>query len=289
MPVRSIVCLHNGYDYEVSALKTAVSLAQHFSAHLRVLHASYVAQPTASYFGEAAVLGAGWQDVIEQQVKADLERARESATKVCAEAGLALSEIPSADLPRAEFVPMQKYAPRTLTQTLSVADLTIVGVPKGASIVDDSVASVALFSTYRPLLVVRAQDSGAPIAGSTCAFAWSGTPEATRALTGAVGILAAASEVRLVTANGNPDAPPSEDQQLALDYLAAHGITARLDVLPHQQGVSAGEAVLTHARSVGCRAIVMGAYGHSVFRETLLGGFSEYMLEEAELPLVLCH
>ena len=95
--------------------------------------------------------------------------------------------------------------------------------------------------------------------------------------------------MRRITADGVPTAPPNADQRLALDYLGAHGVNARLDVLPRQPGVSPPKAVLAHAKAVGCNAIAMGAYGHSVFRETLLGGFSEHMLSEADMPLFMCH
>jgi len=47
--------------------------------------------------------------------------------------------------------------------------------------------------------------------------------------------------------------------------------------------------VLRQAREYRADYIVMGAYGHSVFRELLIGGFTAYMLEEAEMPLVLAH
>ena len=35
--------------------------------------------------------------------------------------------------------------------------------------------------------------------------------------------------------------------------------------------------------------IVMGAYGHSRFREAILGGATRYMLEQAEIPVLMAH
>ena len=35
--------------------------------------------------------------------------------------------------------------------------------------------------------------------------------------------------------------------------------------------------------------LVMGAYGHSRFREAILGGATRNMLEQAEVPVFLAH
>jgi nucleotide-binding universal stress UspA family protein len=35
--------------------------------------------------------------------------------------------------------------------------------------------------------------------------------------------------------------------------------------------------------------IVMGAYGHSRFREAILGGATRHMLETAEVPIFMAH
>ena len=51
-----------------------------------------------------------------------------------------------------------------------------------------------------------------------------------------------------------------------------------------------GEVVeLVHLRDVDAEMLVMGAYGHSRFREAILGGATRYMLESAEVPIFLAH
>jgi nucleotide-binding universal stress UspA family protein len=35
--------------------------------------------------------------------------------------------------------------------------------------------------------------------------------------------------------------------------------------------------------------LVMGAYGHSRFREAILGGATRNMLEKAEVPVLMAH
>jgi nucleotide-binding universal stress UspA family protein len=43
------------------------------------------------------------------------------------------------------------------------------------------------------------------------------------------------------------------------------------------------------ARAEGADLLVMGAYGHSRFRETVLGGFTHSVLYDASLPVIMLH
>ncbi len=43
------------------------------------------------------------------------------------------------------------------------------------------------------------------------------------------------------------------------------------------------------AEDIGADMVVMGAYGHSRFREAILGGATRNMLEQAELPVFMAH
>ena len=42
-------------------------------------------------------------------------------------------------------------------------------------------------------------------------------------------------------------------------------------------------------RSFSGQLLVMGAYGHSRFRELVLGGATKYVLEHAQLPVLFMH
>jgi nucleotide-binding universal stress UspA family protein len=39
----------------------------------------------------------------------------------------------------------------------------------------------------------------------------------------------------------------------------------------------------------GCDLMVMGAYGHSRFREAILGGATRDLLEKSTVPLLMAH
>lgn len=288
MTIRSITAIHNGFDFEASSLATAVALAKAHNALLRVVHASYSPATAVGYVGEAAAMGTALTEVIEQQRRADRERAHDSAQKICSEGGLPLGELASKDHPRAEFLTLESVTHGRLRLELTMTDLIVAGADKGSSAwLDDTVANTGVFLTGRPLLVVRPREDGsaAPLAGGTACVAWRDVPEAMHAILGATALLAAADKVHVISAGGGQG---GDDEGLVLSYLRAHGVAAEMDVLP-RDGTNAAKAVLHRARELNCSVLVMGAYGHSMFREALFGGFSETMLTEAEFALLLSH
>ncbi|MBJ3778014.1 universal stress protein [Acuticoccus mangrovi] len=290
MVARSILAVFNGYDHELSGLNTAIALAKASGGHVRVLHVNSIAQSYAGIFGEASVAGMGWEEEIERQNEARLANARKMTEAVAEREGLTL-DATATEGPSLFFVSLRNAYNRTLLRELSLVDLIVTSSEKGVGdILSQSVTDLALFSSRRPVLVVRPSDNDAPatVTGAPAVVAWNDSPEAMHALVNAAPLLGEASRVHLVTTEKGSGTEVPEDQKLALAYLAAHGIEAMLHVVD-TDGRQAGEAVLAKASELSAGYVVMGAYGHSVLRESLVGGFSEYMLGESDLPLLLSH
>ena len=53
--------------------------------------------------------------------------------------------------------------------------------------------------------------------------------------------------------------------------------------------VSVADAVLSRAAQIGADLIVMGAYGHSRFHESVFGGATRDVLQQASLPVFMAH
>ncbi|MCI5040310.1 MAG: universal stress protein, partial [Donghicola eburneus] len=49
------------------------------------------------------------------------------------------------------------------------------------------------------------------------------------------------------------------------------------------------DVLARHAEDSGADLVVMGGYGHSRFREAILGGATRGILENAKLPVFLSH
>jgi nucleotide-binding universal stress UspA family protein len=140
----------------------------------------------------------------------------------------------------------------------------------------------------RPVLVVPASYEGEPIPG-IAVVGWDGGTQALRAITAALPLLAHTSAVKLVVVN--PDAlsdahgeQPGADMAL---WLARHG--ARVEVVVERTKATVGDTLCALARGCGAGLLVSGAFGHSRYREWMLGGTTRELLERAPVPLLLAH
>jgi nucleotide-binding universal stress UspA family protein len=140
----------------------------------------------------------------------------------------------------------------------------------------------------RPVLVIPETYREQPIPG-TVVVGWDGSMPAIRAITAALPLLARADSVKLALIN--PDEltdlhgeQPGADMAL---YLARHG--AKVDVVLERTRSTAADAMITLAQTSGAGLMVAGAYGHSRFREWVLGGTTRELLKRASVPLLIAH
>lgn len=120
--------------------------------------------------------------------------------------------------------------------------------------------------------------------GGVALVAWNGSPEAAHAVRAALPMLKLASAVQVITFDENEDFSMDDVRRfLAANHVAAECVEHRLD------GTSVGEALCIAAIQHGAAYLVMGAYGHSRFREAVLGGVSRHMLARSPVPLLLAH
>ena len=68
--------------------------------------------------------------------------------------------------------------------------------------------------------------------------------------------------------------------------LAWHGVSASVEFIPSAAGAAA-ETLKATARSHDVNLLVMGGYGHSRTREIVFGGFTQSVLESAEMTVFL--
>jgi nucleotide-binding universal stress UspA family protein len=127
--------------------------------------------------------------------------------------------------------------------------------------------------------------------------AWDASREAGSALQGALPLLRQAERVSIAVFDDGPGGRTMLDAGSAdpLPFLARHGVRATLEV--HAAGGrrariardSIGEALLAQAADEGASLLVMGAYGHSRVRETILGSVTRTVLASSKLPVLMEH
>ncbi|HAW45742.1 MAG TPA: universal stress protein, partial [Roseovarius sp.] len=72
----------------------------------------------------------------------------------------------------------------------------------------------------------------------------------------------------------------SDPGGLLAQYLSRHGAKTEIDVLSRSLP-RVSDVLLRHMTDMDADMVVMGAYGHSRFREAIFGGATRYMLEQA--------
>lgn len=154
--------------------------------------------------------------------------------------------------------------------------------------------------TYANLPEYAAINGGAPVlivpysgdhrsAGRRVLVAWNGSIEAAKAVRSALPLLRRAEMVEVAVFNPIAQAEAHGEQpgaDIAL-YLARHGI--RVDVLQETTHTDVGDALLSLAANLNSDLLVMGCYGHSRFREVLLGGATRTVLRTMTLPVLMAH
>ncbi|TNF61121.1 MAG: universal stress protein [Rhodobacteraceae bacterium] len=170
------------------------------------------------------------------------------------------------------------------------SDLVVLGLPYGKDRGPEMEAVIesALFDGDAPVLVVpdKARPNPRP---KTILVAWNQSREAMAAIRAAMPFLRAAELVRIVIIDPPAHGPERSDPGGFLgQMLARHGVTCEIDVISKTLP-RVSDVLNRHALDKEADLVVMGAYGHSRFREAILGGATRNMLEQASVPVFMAH
>lgn len=141
----------------------------------------------------------------------------------------------------------------------------------------------------RPVLVLP-DDAPPCFYGDRILVAWRNTPEAGRAIHDALPFLTRATEVILaeVTRTGGHLGQPAVTINDMAEHLRAHGVPITTKQFVAEDG-AAGERLVAAATEIGVDMIAAGGYGHSRFREWVLGGVTRTLLHSGAIPCLLSH
>jgi nucleotide-binding universal stress UspA family protein len=255
----------------------AIGLARRFDAHLIGLNAlSPVSLPG---YVRAEVGGMPIAEIQKRYADEQVARAMKVFDDAVAAAGLASAEWRTTETDAVDAVALHgRYA-----------DLVVLGQPEPGEEtgVRRDFAEQVTLEAGRPVLMIPYAGSFTGV-GKRVLVGWNASREATRAITDAMPLLVQADSVEIIVINPKPwehGASPGSD--LAL-YLARHGVRVEVRV-DDASGVDEGGEMLSRAADFGADLIVMGAYGHSRFRELVMGGASRTIIDSMTVPVLLSH
>jgi nucleotide-binding universal stress UspA family protein len=175
--------------------------------------------------------------------------------------------------------------PDLLVDHARLRDLTIVPVPESY---DQWYAEAVIFGSGRPTLILPEKSRARPLQFGTVAVAWDNSRAAARAVSDAMPLLEKARKVRVVTVTNEKKLDGKHSAEALARNLARHGINVVLDKID-ADGRRIGEVLEDYAAAQQVDILVMGAYGHSRWREFILGGATKSLLSRPPLPILFSH
>jgi nucleotide-binding universal stress UspA family protein len=274
-----------------SALATALMVARIWNAHVHCLHVRVDARDVAPLAGEG-LSGA----MIEEMMAATERESGERASRVralferfaSAAGDVTLADNPTTALktpgPTLSFEAVAGREEDIVAQQSRLYDMAVVPHPEAGEDVSSSDALHAvLFDSGRPILIAP-RDPPTEIGTRVCC-AWNGTAESAAAVAAALPWLHRAEAVRILTSDDYQRRGPAAEGIQA--YLRWHEIQA--EIVPFKpQTREVGAGLLGAARDFGADLLCMGAYSHSRLRQLILGGVTRHVLENADVPVLMC-
>lgn len=277
MAYKSILTVVTGPD--APQLATAVDMARAEDAHLEVLSLGIDRTQNEYYYAGATAM-----------VSPELLQYAQRDAKACDDA--VKTRLNSEDIRwSSDTAVAQLGAIGSIVGFRSrFSDLVVQTRPYGKSGGADTEAVVeaALFQGHAPVLVLPEDYKGTAF-GKRILLAWNQSEEALAAAKAALPLLKAAAMVDITVIDPPKHGPERSDPGGHLSqYLARHGVKTEISVLARTLP-KVSEILNRHARDINADMMVMGAYGHSRFREAILGGATRNMLEMADLPVLMAH
>ncbi|MCG7520734.1 universal stress protein [Ruegeria sp. Ofav3-42] len=279
MAYKSLLTVVTDTEQSEPALSQMVALANAQDAHAEALCLGVDRSQTGYYY-------AGANALILQET---LSRANTEAEEVLAQTQDRLGKSGvrwSAESGVAQIADIGRH----VAHRARFSDLVILPQPYGehCGAEAEPIIEAAMFEGHAPVLVTP--DNAEPFARpGTILIGWNESVEAMRAIRRALPFLIQADLVRIVVIDPPRHGPDRSDPGgLLSQMLARHGVKCEIDVLSKTM-TRVSDILNRHASDSEADMIVMGAYGHSRFREAILGGATRNMLEQASVPVFLAH
>ena len=258
-------------------LEVAGQLAERFDAGIVGIGAAQFSPPLYFTTGQMA------QDLIEQGQVSIRERLAELET-----------QFRQAIKHRAKSVDWRgalDFPTRFVLQEARCADIVVTGGLSPAFSDAFALASPKdlVMQTGRPLLIVP--DGANWLDLRTVLVAWKDTTEARRAIADSLPLLRQAKTIvvaEIPEADGERSAAQARVGDVVA-WLARHGLIASARVPEHGDSAGTTQQLDNIANDLGAGLVVAGAYGHSRFRELVLGGMTQHLVTQSVRCVLLSH
>lgn len=279
MDYKTIVTFVRDFNAEKAVLQAAAAMADARGGHLTVVCLGIDrTQPGAYYAGANAIA-----------LQQTLAEAQQAAEHVTGEVRVQLGNWPLQWDCVTVTAQIGAIGP-VVGDFAQLADLTVVRKPYGPerSVEDVAIVESALFSGRTPILVLPAGHAD-PIRPKKATIAWNQSPEAMTAIRAAMPLLKECEQVNVAIVDPPAHSADRSDPGGRLaEFLVRHGVRVDISVLAKTMP-RVSDVLCRHVEDQAADLLVMGGYGHSRFREAILGGATRSMLEVSKVPVLMAH
>ncbi len=276
MAFKNILITYNGSESSSAALEFALILRDKYDAHLTGLLAynfAPVNDNVRSWMPED--VRASIKSVQKEAIQRIEDKFRDTIAK-------------SSSPEKIHWIAKSGEGDKTVAKYARFYDLTILGrydAVHGEDQQELHPDMIAMVSGRPVLLVPRVFEMAA--FNDRVTLAWDGKRASTRALSDAIQILKTDAEVTVLTVGDaiTSASMPEIDVQTSLQR---HGINTR-KVEIQRKGKSVAYRVLEFLEQSDSSMLVMGAYEHSKFRQSMIGGVTNSVLKQAKVPIMIAH
>jgi nucleotide-binding universal stress UspA family protein len=270
------------------AIGTALVLTQEFGGHADCM---FVTGDVSDVIPAGAM---GLFESVQVQIRQEYDHDRDEKQKIARqrfdemleERNIDYRELAlPAELPSASWEVATGLASEIVAMRGGAYDMVVVGRPaRDQTTVAELSAEAALFRTGRPVLIAPPKTPRS--IGEAVVIGWNRSASSARSIAAAMPLLLMSRSVTIVTVTTGAKIGPSP-QDMA-KYLSWHEVQAEVVEIPPDHRL-VGEVLLEEAERVNADLLVMGAYSHSRLRELILGGVTRYVLQNADLPVLMAH
>jgi len=277
MEIKNILIAYSGSDSSDAALDFALFVREKYDAHL-----------TGLLVHNFAALDQHLRSWIPDDIRMGIKKAQAQTIKDIESKFKQSIASSSAPAERVHWISKSGVGDATVAQYARLFDLTIVGrydAVHGEDQEELHPDMIAMVSGGPVLLVPREFDKST--FNEHAVLAWDGKRASARAVADAMQILKTKSLVTIVSI----DEGKSEVSLSGIDIetaLQRHGVkTEKVDLKTN--GRSIGFRILEYIDQAQPKLLVMGAYEHSKFRQSIVGGVTSRILKKAKIPVLISH
>jgi nucleotide-binding universal stress UspA family protein len=173
-----------------------------------------------------------------------------------------------------------------LRNECSFHDITVASYDFSVSLQDELITG-ALFSSGKPLVLVRNFEQEKDLSDCTVILAWKFTPQSLRAQFMSLPILKKVGKVIVVSVEEDKNEVPERELSKLVSYLKKHNNNVEFNIINNAKNPA--EALESYYSEVKADLLIMGAYSHSRLQEMVLGGFTRFFIDSKKCNLLLAH